>query len=144
VALSDEELRDILEKYRRVAVYGMSRNPGKAAHDVPAFLSKQGYQIIPVNPNAGTIDGKTSYGSLRDIPETIDILEVFRPSEQVLAVVKEAVERKKARGDIAVVWLQQGIRSEEARKIAEGAGILFVQDRCMKATLKKLTVKGEP
>ena len=144
MALSDEDIRGILKKSRTVAVYGMSKHADKAAHYVPAYLSRQGFHLIPINPTAGVIGGKTSYASLKDIPDAIDILEVFRPSDKVLDVVKEAVERRKARGDITVVWLQEGIRNEAARKLAEEAGMLFIQNRCMKVTFKKLMKKGKP
>ena len=127
----DIRIRGILEKFGTVAVYGMSRNPRKPAHYVPRCLLSKGYHIIPINPAAPEIAGLKSYLDLSQIRETIDILEVFRPSDQVSGIMKQALERKKRKGDIAVIWLQKGIRDEEARKAAEKADILFVQDRCM-------------
>ncbi len=131
-------IREIFEKYKTIAVYGMSKNPAKPSNYVPAFLIEKGYDIIPVNPTANEIDGRKCYSKMADIPGEIDILNVFRPSEQALAVVEEAVERRKQRGDIRVVWLQEGIESEEAAALAEANGIEFIQDRCMLREYKGL------
>ena len=133
-----EMIRNILEKYRTIGVYGMSRDPGKAANWVPAFLGEKGYFIVAINPNADRIRGHRLYPRLGDVEERIDILEVFRPSEEVPAVVREAVKRRNEKGDIYVIWLQSGIRSEEAGRLAEEAGILFVQDRCMYVEFRRI------
>jgi hypothetical protein len=133
-----EIFRSIFERYKTIAVYGMSRDPGKAAQWVPSFLQSKGYSIIPINPYAESIIGRRAYHRLEDIQEPIEILEVFRPSGQVPVVVREAVERKKKRGDIYVIWLQSGIRSDEARKLAEGSDILFVEDRCMYVEFRRI------
>lgn len=126
-----DKIRSILEKTRTIAVYGMSRDTAKAAHWVPEYLAGKDYAIIPVNPAADTILGRKSYPDLKSVPGRIDVVQVFRRSGEALEPVKEAVARKKERGDVSVVWLQQGIRNEEARRLAEENGILFVQDRCM-------------
>lgn len=125
-------------KLKNIAVYGMSTNPMKAAYDVPVFLLRQGYNIIPINPTTDDIAGKKAYAKLIDIPDEIDILNVFRPSEQALGVVEEAVERKKAKGDIKLIWLQEGIINDEAKKLAEANGMEFIQDMCMFKELIKL------
>ncbi len=130
--------KQIFDKYRTIAVYGMSTNPAKPSNEVPALLESAGYNIIPINPVAQEINGKKSYPKIADIPDKIEILNVFRPSEQALDVVKEAVERKKEKGDIEVIWLQEGIRNDEAKKLAEENGIEFVQDRCMKKEYQSL------
>jgi hypothetical protein len=130
--------KPIYDKYKTIAVYGMSTNPAKPANFVPAFLESNGYTIIPINPAAQEIDGKKSYPKIADIPDKIEILNVFRPSEQALDIVKEAVERKKVKGDIDVVWLQEGIINNEAKILAEENGIEFVQDRCMKKEYQNL------
>jgi predicted CoA-binding protein len=135
---TDEKIQTLLKKHRTIAVYGMSRDQKKAANYVPLFLEEKGYRIIPVNPRIGEIEGKRSYAALMDVPDKIDILEVFRPSDQVLEVVKEAVERRRIRGDVPVVWLQKGIRNGAAGKLAEAAGIVFIEDRCMKIMYNKL------
>lgn len=127
----DGLIRDIFTKYRIIAVYGMSKNPEKAAHRVPAFLLSKGYTIIPVNPTADTILKRQCYHDLKEVDVRVDIIEVFRPSEEAFSIVQEAVARKQEKGDIAVVWLQEGIQNEEAKMLAEKSGIIFIQDRCM-------------
>jgi len=123
--------KEIFDNYKTIAVYGMSTNEAKPSHHVPAFLLEQGYNIIPVNPVADEIAGQKVYKNLFDIPEQIDVLNVFRPSAQALEVVQEAVERKKIKGDIKLIWLQEGIINDEAKKLAEENGIEFIQDKCM-------------
>ncbi len=135
---SDETIRSILEKCRTIAVYGMSKDPQKIAHHVPAHMRAAGYEIIPINPTVPEIDGLTCYTCLQDVPEHIEILNVFRPSEQTPDIVREAVARKKQRGDIAVIWLQEDIRNDEARRLAEEAGITFIEDLCVKKELMRL------
>lgn len=126
-----ETIRNIIETSRSIAVFGMSKDSAKTAYWVPEFLAKKGYDIIPVNPTGEVILKRKSYPDLKSVPRPIDIVLVFRRSEEALEPVIQAVERKKERGDIVAVWLQQGIRNEEARKLAEENRILFVQDRCM-------------
>lgn len=126
-----ETIRNIIETSRSIAVFGMSKDSAKTAYWVPEFLAKKGYHIIPVNPTGEVILKRKSYPDLKSVPRPIDIVLVFRRSEEALEPVIQAVERKKERGDIVAVWLQQGIRNEEARKLAEENRILFVQDRCM-------------
>lgn len=140
--LNDEALRALLEELQTVAVVGMSTNPAKAAHRVPAYLLTEGFEVIPVNPHAETILGRRCYRSLLDIPEVIDIVDVFRPSADALAVVEEALARHEARGDVALIWLQLGIVNETARARAEAAGIPFVQDRCMAIEVPRLFPHG--
>ncbi|NIP67474.1 CoA-binding protein, partial [Candidatus Bathyarchaeota archaeon] len=122
---------DTLEKYKTIAVVGMSRDETKPAHYVPAYFSEKGYDIIPINPKAKEILGARCYKSINEVDEEIEILNVFRPSEKAAEVVKSAIERRKARGDVNVIWLQEGITSKEARKLAEEAEIEYFEDRCM-------------
>ena len=124
-------IKEIFEKYKTIAVYGMSTNASKPSHHVPVFFIKEGYNVIPVNPVASEIAGNKAYKFLIDIPEEIDILNVFRPSDDCLEVVQEAVARKKAKGDIKLIWLQEGIENDSARKLAEENGIEFIEDKCM-------------
>ena len=133
-----DEIRSILSTNKRVAVYGMSKNPEKAAHRVPAFLISQGFDIVPVNPSADEILDRKCYPTLLAVEGKIDLVNVFRPSEAALEVVRDAVERKQAQGDIAVIWLQEGIVNEDAKKLAEANGIQFVQDRCMLKEYKRV------
>lgn len=123
----DDELRRILGN-NRVAVVGASTSYEKAAHIVPAYLQRHGYEIIPVNPNADEIFGKRASGSLADVAESIDIVDIFRPSEEVPEIVDQAL----ARDDVKVIWMQLGIRNDETAQKTEAAGLDVVQDRCMK------------
>jgi len=135
---SDEQVRGILEKHRVIAVYGMSKDPQKVAHTVPLHLKEEGYEIIPINPTVPEIAGLKCYASLADVPGRIEILDVFRPSEQAPAVVREAVARRAQRGDIDAIWLQEGIKSEEARRLAEEAGITYLEDICISKEFRRL------
>lgn len=118
--------RSILEAAKTIAVVGISSNENKAAFGVPAGLQSSGFRIIPVNPKADEILGEKAYGRLEDVPDPIDIVEVFRPAEEAPDVVRQAI----AVGARAV-WLQKGIVSAEARALAEEAGIGYVEDLCM-------------
>lgn len=124
---SDDELRAILD-YETIAVVGCSTTPGKAAHDVPKYLLERGYDVVPVNPYADEIFGRQAYDSLSDVDETVDVVDVFRPSEEVSGIVDEALERD----DVRAIWLQLDIRDDDAAARAENAGIDVVQDRCMR------------
>ncbi|MDH3313813.1 MAG: CoA-binding protein [Nitrosopumilus sp.] len=129
---SDEQIRDILS-LNKVAVIGMSGNPSKAAHYVPKYLFENGYDIIPVNPSSDEILGKKSYNSVSEIVGDVDIVDVFRPSDQVLPFVKEAIKKKPK-----VIWLQEGIHNSEAEELAKSAGIKVVFNRCMLAEHQRL------
>jgi predicted CoA-binding protein len=121
-----ETTERILRDFRSIAVVGLSRDPSKAAHAIPARMQRAGFRIIPVNPNIQAALGETSYASLADVPFSVEVVNVFRPSAEAAAVAKAAV----AIGAKAL-WLQQGIVSDEARRIAEAAGMLYVEDRCI-------------
>lgn len=129
----DETLRSILD-YETVAVVGCSGTPGKPAYDIPRYLDRQGYNVIPVNPFAEDLLGKTTYDSLSEVPEEIDIVDVFRPSEEVSDIVDEALERD----DVSVIWLQLGIHDDDAVARAEDDGRQVVEDRCMKPEHQRL------
>jgi predicted CoA-binding protein len=125
------DFKEIFENNHTIAVVGMSANETKPSHWVPVYMAENGYKIYPVNPTISEVVGKLCYPSLMDIDDKIDIVNVFRRSEDALDVVRQAVERKKQKGDVKVVWLQEGIINDEAKKLAEDNGILFIQDRCM-------------
>lgn len=130
---SDEQIREILE-LNKIAVVGMSKNSSKAAHYVPKYLHDNGYDVTPVNPNADNILGKKCYDSVDDIDEEIDIVDIFRPSDQVLPIVQEAIKRKPK-----VIWLQEGIHNPEAEELAKKAGIKVIFNRCMLAEHQRLS-----
>ncbi|MFC6733889.1 MULTISPECIES: CoA-binding protein [unclassified Haladaptatus] len=123
----NDGLRRILG-YKRIAVVGASTSFEKDAHIVPAYLQRHGYEIIPVNPTADEIFGEPAYDSLADVPGTVDVVQIFRPAEEVPGIVEEAI----ARGDVKAIWMQLEIKNYEAAKMAEDAGLDVVQDHCMK------------
>ncbi|MGH7764359.1 MAG: CoA-binding protein [Candidatus Dormibacteraceae bacterium] len=116
---------EILENVTTIAVVGASRNPDKAGGSVPFGLQQRGFRIIPINPFADELFGVRVYRSLLDVPEKIDLVDVFRPAEDAPEIARQAV----AIGARAL-WLQLNIVSEEARRIAEGAGLDYVEDEC--------------
>jgi uncharacterized protein len=117
--------RDILQTARTIAVVGASRDPGKAGGSVPAGLQRRGFRVIPINPYADTLFGEKVYRSLLDVPEKVDIVDVFRPSADAPAIARQA-----AAIGAKALWLQLDIRSDEARRIAEAAGMEYVEDEC--------------
>jgi hypothetical protein len=118
--------QQILTQARTIAVVGASDHPDKAAHRIPALLRDRGWRIVPVNPNDPEVLGVPAVGSVPELPDGIDVVEVFRPSEEAAGIVREVI----ARG-IPAVWLQAGITSEEGRRLAEEAGIDYVENACM-------------
>jgi len=131
---TDKEIRDILS-LKRVVVIGMSKNSSKAAHFVPKYLSNNGFEITPVNPTTDEILGKKCYNSVLDVDCSIDIVDIFRPSNDVLPFVKDAIKKKPK-----VIWLQEGIHNSEAEDLARKEGIIVVFNRCMLAEHKRLLI----
>ena len=129
---TDDQIREILS-LNKVAVIGVSKNSSKAAHYVPKYLSDNGYDVIPVNPSSDEILGKKCYDSVLDINEPIDIVDFFRPSDQVLPFVKDAIQKKPK-----VIWLQEGIHNSEAEELAKSHGIKIIFNRCMLAEHQRL------
>ncbi|MFG2047285.1 CoA-binding protein [Micromonospora sp. NPDC048935] len=118
--------QQILADSAVIAVVGASRDPGKAAHGVPLQMQRYGWRIIPVNPTVDELFGERAYRSLADIPHPVDLVDVFRPAADAVQVVRDA-----AAIGAPAVWLQLGIVSPEARRIAEEAGMDYVEDRCL-------------
>jgi uncharacterized protein len=118
--------RQILEQSVTIAVVGASRDPGKPAHEVPEQMLRHGWRVIPVNPYTDELWGQRAYPVLGEIPEPVDLVNIFRPSADAADFVRQAVEI-----GAHAVWLQQGIVSAEARAIAEDAGIDYVEDQCI-------------
>jgi predicted CoA-binding protein len=117
----------ILTEYRNIAVVGLSPNPERPSHRVASYLAEQGYNIIPVNPSAQQILGRTSYPDLSSIPEPVEVVDIFRRSEEVISIVEEAIKvRAKA------IWMQEGVINEEAAARAREAGLMVVMDKCMR------------
>jgi uncharacterized protein len=131
----DPYLRDILTSVRTIAVVGASPRRGRPSHDVMAYLQRHGYRTIPVNPNAavGTIHGETIYARLADVPEPIDMVDIFRRTEFAGGVVEEAI----AAGS-KVVWMQLGVRDDAAAARAEAHGLKVVMNRCPAIEIPRL------
>lgn len=122
----DAIVERILTSYDSITVVGASAAPAKAAHQVPAHMQRHGWRIVPVNPHAAVILGEPVYRTLAQVPKPVGLVDVFRPSGQTPDIARQAV----AAGATAL-WLQLGIASAEARAIAEEAGLLYVEDRCL-------------
>ena len=130
---SDAELREILG-LETIAVVGCSSTAGKDAHEIPKYMLDNGYDVIPINPFAEEIFGHTAHDSLAAVPDDVDIVNVFRPSEEVSDIVDAALDRD----DVLVIWTQLGIRDSSAAERAEEAGKMVVMDRCMKVEHSRL------
>ena len=128
--------KEVMRKYRVIAVVGASKNPSKDAYTVPAYLKEQGYTLVPVNPTTDTILGPRSYPSLADIPDelarTIEVVDVFRPSEEFPQVAGQVAAMKKQTGRPYVFWGQLGLENEEAKSALTEAGVSYVMDKCMR------------
>ena len=131
---SDEKIIDILSM-KTIAVIGMSKNPSKAAHYVPKYLADHGYDVIPVNPNADIILEKQCYDSISEIKGHVDIIDVFRPSDQISSIIRDCIAKKPK-----VIWLQEGIHDFESEELARQAGITVIFNRCMLAEHQRLSL----
>ena len=134
------DLQKILESASTIATVGASKDPAKAAGGVPLDLQKAGFRVIPVNPSATELYGEKAYPNLLDVPEQVDVVQVFRPSDEAPEIARQAVKI-----GAKVLWLQLGLTSPEAREIAESAGLTYVEDRCMgvEARLFGISKRGE-
>src|SRR5712671_2867004 len=132
---SDQELKQLLTDATVIAMVGASSNPDKASHGIMQKLQRDGYRVIPVNPREAEVLGERSYASLVDIPERVDIVDVFRRAEDTPAIADEAVTI-----GAKALWLQTGIVSEEAAARAKKGGLVVVMDACIGATHSLLRV----
>lgn len=137
-----DPILDILKKYKTIAVVGLSSNPARPSHGVAQFLQASGFRIIPVNPNETRVLGERAYARVEDVPEKIEIVDIFRRAEDVPPVVEGAI-----RAGAKVVWMQLGIENEAAAEKARAAGITVVMDACMliehRKRRKDLTQTGQ-
>lgn len=134
---TEDELRKIYAESKTIAVVGISADESKPSNNVPAYLQSQGYRIIPVNPRGGEILGEAVYESLDKVDTAVDVVDVFRPAEETPDIARQA-----AKIGAKVLWLQEGIASDEAEKIGEEAGMTVVMDRCMRATHRELGLES--
>ena len=130
---SDHVLREILQSAKTIAVVGLSSSQEKESYRIASYLREQSYRVIPVNPTAPEIMGEISYPDLQSVPEKIDVVQVFRKSEDVPPIVDDAIQ-----AGAKVVWMQEGIVNEEAAQKAREAGLQVVMDACMRATHRRL------
>ena len=133
---ADEQAARFLRQITTIAVVGLSDNPGRNSYEVAAYLQSQGYEIVPVNPNARMVLGRTARPSLRDVEGKIDLVDVFRKSEAVAEIIDDAI----AVG-AGGVWLQLGISDEEAEKRARDAGLFVVSNRCLMMEHRRLSAR---
>lgn len=140
--MSQEKIKSVLKRYGTVAVVGLSRDPAKDSHQVARYLKSVGYRIIPINPFVDEVLGETSYKSLLDVPETVDVVDIFRASEAVPAIVEDAIQLKNRVGSPKVIWMQLGIVNEEAAKKAKEAGFTVVMDKCIMREHNRLSREG--
>ena len=127
-----DDVERILGYTRRIAVVGLSDDPWRASHGVAAALLDQGYEIVPVNPTVDEVLGSRCYPALGDVPGQVDLVDVFRRPEYLVDVAREAAEI-----GAKALWLQIGLRSQEARQIALSAGMDYVEDLCLKVEVQR-------
>jgi uncharacterized protein len=132
-----DPILDILKKYKTIAVVGLSSNPARPSYEVSEYLQSAGYRIIPVNPNETEVLGEKSYGRLEDVPEKVEIVDIFRRNEDVPPVVDSAI-----RVGAKVVWMQLGIENAEAAEKARAAGLMVVEDACLLVEHRRRKVAG--
>jgi len=133
MVLEQEQIRELLKTARVIAVVGLSPDQEKPSNSVSRYMREKGYRIIPVNPAQEEIIGEKSYKSLSEIPEKIDIIDIFMRSEKVLPVVEEALKLKPK-----AIWLQLGIKNDEARRLVEQTDVGYVEDKCVKQEYARL------
>jgi predicted CoA-binding protein len=133
----DDVLRRVFERTRTIAVVGLSSDPGRPSHRVAAYLQRAGYRIVPVNPNETEVLGEPAHPSLADVPDRVDLVDVFRRPEFTPDVARSAVEI-----GADVLWLQLGIANEDARAIATAGGLAVIMDACLMVEHRRLASKG--
>jgi predicted CoA-binding protein len=125
-SVATDPILEILEKYKTIAIVGLSSNPSRPSYGVAEYMQSRGYRIIPVNPNEREVLGEKSYARLEDVPEKIEFVDVFRRVEEVPAVTESAI-----RTGAKVLWMQLGIENAEAAERARAAGMIVVEDACV-------------
>lgn len=140
-------VREILTRYKTVAVVGLSRDPSKDSYHVAEYLKKHSFHIVPINPFADEVLGEKSYKSLLGMPaevqKTLEIVDIFRSSAEVLPIVEQVIQLKKLFGVPYVVWMQLGIINDQAAETAKNAGLKVVMDKCMMQQHRRLFASNE-
>jgi len=129
-----ETIAELLQQSKTIAVVGLSNSPLRPSHGVTAYMQTQGYRIIPVNPEVEFVLGEKAYSSLLDVPEKIDIVNVFRRSQFVPEIVEQAIQKK-----ASAVWMQEGVEHEGAAEKARQAGLFVVMDKCILKEHRKIS-----
>lgn len=133
--MTQTDIKQILTKYKAIAIVGLSRNPIKASYQVAEYLQKQGYHIIPVNPAADKILNQKAYKTLLDIPleiqKAVEIVDIFRPSKDISLIVDQAIQLKKQYGNPHVIWMQLGITNQQAAEKAQKAELTIIMNKCI-------------
>ncbi len=141
-----DAVREILASYRTVAVVGLSADPSKPSYVVAEYLKSQGFRVIPVNPFVDEVLGERSFKSLLEMPlevqKAIEVVDIFRRQDDVLPIVEQAVQLKKAHHVPCAVWMQLGIINEQAAEVARRAGLTVVMNKCMKQEHQRLFKSG--
>jgi len=127
--MANRDPETIVMEARTVAVVGLSDDPEKDSNEVGSYLKEQGYRVIPVNPTEEEVLGERAYKTVDQVPDEVDVVDVFLPSEKTAEIAEDAV-----RARAKVLWLQEGIENAEARRIAEEGGLAYIENRCMRKT----------
>ena len=132
--MNDQQLTEVLRESKTIAVVGLSNNPMRPSFGVSRFLQRQGYRVIPVNPNETEVLGEKAYATVKDVPDAIDIVNIFRRPARVPEVIEAALEK----GGVRCIWMQEGVVNHEAAKQAEAAGMPVVMDKCILKELARV------
>jgi hypothetical protein len=132
--MTDQEITALFQNAKTIAVVGLSNNPARPSLGVSRFLQRHGYRIIPVNPNETEVLGEKAYPSVKDIPDPVDIVDIFRRPARVPEVIDDVLQKE----GIRCIWMQEGVVNPEAAKKAEDAGLLVVMDRCILKEMARL------
>ncbi len=132
--MNDQQMTDVLREAKTIAVVGLSNNPMRPSFGVSRFLQRQGYRVIPVNPNETEVLGEKAYPTVTDIPDAIDIVNIFRRPARVPEVIEAALQK----GGVRCIWMQEGVVNHDAAKQAEAAGLPVVMDKCILKELARL------
>ncbi len=127
--MANPDPETIVKEAKTIAVVGASNDPEKYSHEVGSYLKEQGYRVIPVNPTEEEVLGERAYKTVDQVPEEVDVVDVFLPPEKTTDIAEDAV-----RARAKVLWLQEGIENAETRRIAEEGGLVYIEDRCMRKT----------
>jgi predicted CoA-binding protein len=144
---AENTLKMILSEYRNVAVVGLSNDRARPSYGVAEYLKNHGFNIVPVNPFVTEVLGEKSYKSLLEMPaeiqKIIEVVDIFRRSEDVLPIVEQAIQMKRLYGVLRVIWMQLGVVNEQAAELARKAGLIVVMDKCMRQQHQHLLGKAE-